>query len=1773
MANNSSTATGSASRSEMMATSQSMDSLDTISTNPFETIDSDEDTGLQQLPSMSTEYIIRDREQTQANDVSSTTTNNAFRNTQDLKVHVPANSAHASIPFSPKRSRGMSLRSKLLNKTVESKIKSTIESDATTENIEMSQISGNISPHKNNTLDSEPGIGRNLAIDKNKSTSSDKVSYNKSKEKTYSLGRLIRNIKLGLHLNAQTNSPQGRKVPIHFGESFDFAKFSKENEGFSDGFTESDEVAYQYNGKETLLVDERTGKPFKRNMIVSSRYNLFNFLPSQLYAQFSKVANIYFMTIAIMQLVPNWSTTGTSTTIIPLLIFISISIIREGIDDLRRHAQDKQENNKKVSVIDHDHDLAQKQLRNCDRESICSRSLANLITHSAADGTYSEFDVASNISNSDPSAVNSFRDTPALNKVDLYEKKVYWKSLRVGQIIKLEQDEPVPADVILLTADSGNNHEVFVETMDLDGETNLKTKFPLEELSDCTNTAEKLARIQALITSEDPNLNLYNYEGHIIFNNEKFPLTIDNIIYRGSIVRNTNNTLGVVIFTGPESKIRMNAISNPRTKAPHLQSSINKIIIFMITVVVCLSLGSFLAQRIIFKKIRGSYWYINSTDAGAMPTFMSFVIMYNTLIPLSLYVTMELIKLAQLVFLQFDVDMYDDVSGMPMEAKTATILEELGQVSYVFSDKTGTLTDNLMIFRKFSVGGVQWIHNVDEVLKEMKENGDILLQQNVHNSSNTVRPSMELRGTVSANTVNRDSLDLRSSLERRDSLDIRKGTGTATYLGRPSMANIDFEHFSSTRPSKPLTSASSSRMSALQRKSTITNKKSGRARALSSESMTDDDADCLIRSSIDLIKYVQTNPATLYSIRAKFFILSLALCHTCFPKRAVSDEFDDNDNTDIIEYQSSSPDEIALVTGARDMGFVVCGKLQNTLTLKLYPDGFDKPPVLEHYEILHIIEFNSARKRMSCIVKFPDGSKCLICKGADNVILDRLRDVYHSEDAALKISQNTKLRREHEAELLMQKERSSGIGRLSAASNNIPGSPGRHQFKRTSTTVGEILDDAQNDAEFRHSLDRIATIHRKSLHHDQQIRYGTNENKEDSKSKMNFQSDCSDYIIEDRLLENEAFITEKTLEHLDEFSTNGLRTLLYGYRWLTEEEYRHFDREYTAAKTALVDRATKMEEIGAEIEVDLDLCGATAIEDKLQQGVPDAIDKIHKAGIKMWMLTGDKRETAINIGYSCGLIKDASKVVVLSNEMDDNELTAMMEAAMLELENVAHCVLVIDGSTLTRVENDVAMMNMFIDFGCMADAVVCCRASPSQKATLVTVVNNKYKSQVTLAIGDGANDIAMIQSADIGIGITGKEGLQAARASDYSIAQFRFLVKLLLVHGRYNYVRTTRFVLLTFYKEFMFYLSQAVYQRCTLFTGTSLYEPWLLSMFNTLFTSLPVLCIGIFEQDLRPATLIANPKLYLEGRNNANFNLFIFIYWMVIATGLSIMITMLSWTLWGYHSMIDNTILPNGVMCYIVFVIIINVKCQMLEMRNRNIFAFLSVAIEVIGVFVWNLLICGLYKPNTSKIYFVAVGFLEEFGKDYTWWAALFALLTIGLLVDIILKVLRNWWFPTATDYFQEFEKTYVLRKRFEEIAEPYMRHYWEYEQDVSFKNFRQKIFNLISHKSNTDGHLDSLKAITTKKGLRKTGGNNSDDENYFVDILPSGKVVRRKKKDDLITKFLKRIGFVVDDTDILPRFANSDSFDGYHDEGATTDDEYVENILLQREPEENYQG
>lgn len=395
------------------------------------------------------------------------------------------------------------------------------------------------------------------------------------------------------------------------------------------------------------------------------------------------------------------------------------------------------------------------------------------------------------------------------------------------------------------------------------------------------------------------------------------------------------------------------------------------------------------------------------------------------------------------------------------------------------------------------------------------------------------------------------------------------------------------------------------------------------------------------------------------------FLLALSLCHCAVIEH---EDLENMDDGTIINYSAESPDEVALVSFARDMGVVFLGKENDEYIV--YQDGTE-----HRYKLLNVIPFTSARKRMSIVLEFPDGTIRMYMKGADNIILQRC-------------------------------------------------------------VKGEF----------------DSTIN----------------------------------------------------ENLEQFSEEGLRTLCVSYKDLRRDEFDSwYERYFDASKLLDEQREIQMSQLADEFEQGVKLIGATAIDDKLQDNVPQTIETLRRAGIKIWVLTGDKVETAISIGYSCSMLNNNMDLLRLQCE-NIEELEKTVDNYLVEKFNITdvndpklikaarkdHSIpnynhaLLIDGQTLTLLfeECELEIQLKFLMLCKKCCSVLCCRVSPSQKADIVRLVKDNL-NVITLAIGDGANDVSMIQAANVGVGIAGEEGRQAAMSSDFALGQFEYLQRLLLVHA------------------------------------------------------------------------------------------------------------------------------------------------------------------------------------------------------------------------------------------------------------------------------------------------------------------------------------------------------------------------------------------------------
>ncbi|XAR49922.1 Phospholipid-translocating ATPase [Bertholletia excelsa] len=958
-------------------------------------------------------------------------------------------------------------------------------------------------------------------------------------------------------------------------------------------------------------------KPLKycSNYITTTKYNILTFLPKAIFEQFRRVANLYFLLAAILSLTDVAPFSAVSM-IAPLAFVVGLSMAKEALEDWNRFIQDMKVNMRKANV-----------------------HKGNGI----------------------------FGHRP-------------WMKLRVGDVVKVEKDKFFPADLLLLSS-SYEDGICYVETMNLDGETNLKVKRALEVTLPLDDDAA-FKDFTGTIKCEDPNPSLYTFVGNLDYDRQVYPLDPSQVLLRDSKLRNTSYVYGVVIFSGHDSKVMQNSTKSP-SKRSRIEKQMDKIIYILFSLLVLISLISSIGFAVKTESGARNWWYLqpyinsklydpNKPLLSGLFHLVTALILYGYLIPISLYVSIEVVKVLQAMFINQDIDMYDEESGTPAQARTSNLNEELGQVDTILSDKTGTLTCNQMDFLKCSIAGVAYGTRSSEVeLAAARQMAIDLEEQGLDTIEEDVSEVSDLETVVTS--------------KEKDQ--------------RPPIKGFSFED------------------SHLMR------------------------GNWLNEPNKDVIL---------------LFFRILAVCQTAVPEA--------NEETGGFTYEAESPDEGAFLVAAREFGFEFCRRTQSSIFVReRYPSP--EKPIEREYKILNLLDFTSKRKRMSVIVRDEDGQIFVFCKGADSIIFDRL-------------SKN-----------------------------------------------GRMFEEA-------------------------------------------------------------------TTKHLHDYGDAGLRTLALAYKKLEEAEYSVWNNEYVKAKTSIGgDREAMLEKVADMMEKDFILVGATAVEDKLQKGVPECIDKLAQAGLKIWVLTGDKMETAINIGFACSLLRQGMKQICISttNEdgidskeaLKDNILNQITNAyQMIELDKDPHAAfaLIIDGKTLTyALEEDVK--HQFLNLAVNCASVICCRVSPKQKA-LVTKLVREGTGKTTLAIGDGANDVGMIQAADIGVGISGVEGMQAVMASDFSIAQFRFLERLLVVHGHWCYKRIAQMICYFFYKNIAFGLTLFYFEAFTGFSGQSVYDDWYMILFNVMLTSMPVISLGVFEQDVSSEICLQFPALYQQGPRNLFFDWYRIFGWL-----------------------------------------------------------------------------------------------------------------------------------------------------------------------------------------------------------------------------------------------------------------------------------------------------
>lgn len=339
-------------------------------------------------------------------------------------------------------------------------------------------------------------------------------------------------------------------------------------------------------------------------------------------------------------------------------------------------------------------------------------------------------------------------------------------------------------------------------------------------------------------------------------------------------------------------------------------------------------------------------------------------------------------------------------------------------------------------------------------------------------------------------------------------------------------------------------------------------------------------------------------------------------------------------------------------------------------------------------------------------------------------------------------------------------------------------------------------------------------------------------------------------------------------DNAEQLAINGLRTLVLTQKLLSENFYNEWNSKYQLAKRSMTNRKQEITDVISLLEKDMEFLCVTGVEDLLQDDVNDTIESLRRANIRIWMLTGDKVETAKCIAISTGLKSKDQKEFVIAN--DKNTVSINEKLNNFNLKSNKDWILIIDGDCLAialRAENE----KIFFQAAMKAGTVVCCRCSPTQKAQIVSKIR-KYTSKRTLAIGDGGNDVAMILQANLGVGVVGKEGMQASLAADYSIIKFSHLKRLLLWFGRISYKNTSNIAIFVIHRGLIISLMQMIFSIIFYVSAIPLYNGLLILGYTTAYTAIPVITL-LYDREISNDDAIKFPDLYRELQKGRALNL------------------------------------------------------------------------------------------------------------------------------------------------------------------------------------------------------------------------------------------------------------------------------------------------------------
>eukprot|EP00741_Cyanophora_paradoxa_P005404 tig00000881_g5240.t1 len=1122
---------------------------------------------------------------------------------------------------------------------------------------------------------------------------------------------------------------------------------------------------------------------FPKNRISTTKYTLLSFLPKNLLLQFKKAYNQYFLLIVLAQFLPGVSPVDPVVNMLPLIFVLAVTAIKDALEDYRRYRADKVTNEAEYLVLPRG------------------------------------------------------QHHPGSKPEHVEWTRVQAQRLQVGDIIMIEKEQFLPADVLLLsTADPAGT--CYVETGNLDGESNLKQMQAVAATNEVFRTPEAFATARGRVFCDEPNNLLYQFSGHLCLENglkrsnslaanlgtplssarkagKDLPMTEQQLLLRGVRVRNTPWAAGVVVYTGADTKLSRNSRLHPPIKVAHMERQMNRYIvwIFIVQVIICVVLGAYSGNWL--AENRSKAWYLAGGDSNSPAVFgvlqcITYFVLICRIVPTALIVSAELVRVASVAFMEWDVQLAGDrrrPSETRMRVKTSNLLDELPRVEHVFADKTGTLTENRMVFTR------AWVPRPGRYFSEAGPGGPGSLWRALSSGEKGADAAAEMLLAMglcnavvpdpSASAPHERADDDSGAEEEEEEKGGRAAAPPDAPAGPAAPVSMNLEEsqesgLSEGGPPVKLIPAESKAAGRLSPRGAA----GPEERPAPRKPLNDPPREG--REGPD----PPTRPPSAYSLYAPSTV----------------------PDTDALASAPSAPPALASAPSAPPARspvppLPVASAQRSPRSSPRARASASLPPMSPH-----------SLEPIRCPPPLP----LSLAPGGPSRGPSRPGSPLHAAPAA-----RMSLSAEPAAGPALPDE----VALVKAARTN-----GVTLVARSAEAVRVSFFGVEKEYRVVATLKFTSERRRMSTVVQEVEQEGA------EPGRVLLLTKGADEEIMGRLAHpataGEAAAVAEAGEAVARFSTEGLRTLLWGAREMPSDEFGEWLARYEAAECIAEPavRAERAEALADELERGLRLVGVSAVEDRLQRGVPAAIAFLRAAGVRVWLLTGDMQETAINIAHSSRLLAPGMELLKLHATSAEEARQQLADScgAPTTAPSAARPgrALVVDGRSLALVLESPPLTSMLLDVAHGCEALVCCRVTPLQKARVVRAVREADPERVLLAIGDGANDVGMIHEAHVGVGILGNEGTQAAQASDIAVWRFAALRRLLALHGRQNALRMAALIHSIFYKDVLFALPLLWFSPFMAATGQALYADWIFAGFDVVFTSLPPIVLGCFEKDL-----------------------------------------------------------------------------------------------------------------------------------------------------------------------------------------------------------------------------------------------------------------------------------------------------------------------------------